>query len=537
MVAKLVAAESSAGEPREELPPGSEISTKPRIEIFDNSEVTPTNPREFLSGTSEMKPVKKGYGKDVHPKALARQRRASSAGSPSVCSTSSGKEIHPRALQRADVDDNASVCSDISEITSNTNWTSVREVGSRSFQQSKQKRNLEPTRRSLANISESKPADQSNCRASMQVDAQRQPQAEMRQTEQEPSQKGHQPQVGGQRSSSGLSVVTHSSTQAMPSQSQQVRRESQTGPSIQRASSGRSMARGSSASSMGVPQTPSPQVQNMVQKKSAGTPMAHRAAGTPERKVNRSSSSSSKRIQEMMRTSQTMLKKLSNTQSPLDPRFWRPAAWAGVPSCIKGSPAARRNRSHATLRWHRGDVTFAAACPDGLAQCLVADKEEIWWPSKFLKARKKADSTELDQNQLARAYDRDCHEAYNYILTQIRKAKQRRDLHDTTKHKALTFSTEELQSLLTKNIMRGLAVGYRGMEMGGMYKRMDRSSKIIDQILVRFDNDGIDPNVHMTRTEKRRKRLSRDLAAASENLTEVDRVWAHVIALGDQVLN
>jgi hypothetical protein len=199
---------------------------------------------------------------------------------------------------------------------------------------------------------------------------------------------------------------------------------------------------------------------------------------------------------------------------------------------MKGSPAARRNRVQAPLRWHRGDVTFVAACPDGLAHCLLADKDDIWWPKNFLKARKMADSKELDHNQLALAYDRDCHEAYKYILTQIRKTKQRRDLHDTSPYKALTFSTEELQSLLTKNIMRGLAVGYRGMELGGMYNRGDRSRKIIHQILVRFENYGIDSNVHMTWTEKQR-----DLVAASEELTEVDRIWAHVIALGDQVLH
>jgi hypothetical protein len=116
----------------------------------------------------------------------------------------------------------------------------------------------------------------------MQVDAQRQPQAIKRQTEQEPSQKGHQPQLGGQRSSSGLSAFTHSSTQAtkVPSQPQQVKRASQMGRSIQHSSSERSMARGSSAASLGVPHNSSPQAQNMVQDKSAGKPTAHRVADT-----------------------------------------------------------------------------------------------------------------------------------------------------------------------------------------------------------------------------------------------------------------
>jgi hypothetical protein len=129
--------------------------------------VPPTDPREFLSDGSETKPAEKGFGKDVHPKALASQRRPTSAGNPSVPCASSGKNNHPTALQKRVItcDDNASVCSDISEMTSNTNWTSVS-----SQQFSKQKRNLEPARfrSSLPNIFERsetpKPADQFNCR-------------------------------------------------------------------------------------------------------------------------------------------------------------------------------------------------------------------------------------------------------------------------------------------------------------------------------------------------------------------------------------
>jgi hypothetical protein len=230
MVAQVLAAESSPGEPMEERPTSFEI----------DSEVKPTNPRECLSDDLETKPVKRRFGKDVHPKAPARQRRVSSADKSSVrvCAASSGKDILPRALQRrAAVYDNASACSNISDLTANSNWTSVHEVSRRSSQQSEQKRNLEPTglRRSLPNILElsetPKPVDHFNCRASMQVDAQRQPQVGKRQTEQEPCQKGHQPQVGGQRSSSRPYLVTHSSSQAakVPSQPQQVRRGSQTG--------------------------------------------------------------------------------------------------------------------------------------------------------------------------------------------------------------------------------------------------------------------------------------------------------------------
>jgi hypothetical protein len=68
-------------------------------------------------------------------------------------------------------------------MTSNTNWTSVRKVSSKSSQQTKQKRHVEPIglrlRRSLPNVSElsetPKSVDQFNCRASIQVDARRQP--------------------------------------------------------------------------------------------------------------------------------------------------------------------------------------------------------------------------------------------------------------------------------------------------------------------------------------------------------------------------
>lgn len=209
---------------------------------------------------------------------------------------------------------------------------------------------------------------------------------------------------------------------------------------------------------------------------------------------------------------------------PLDRKNWRKAPSLKTPSCLKKDEGLNKKKRSKKVQWARKDVSKVIAPHKKLDKYLKAYKEDIWWPRKVLQARERKDSIDVQQIATARAYDKDCARSYHRLAEQIDIMREDGDL---------AFTKDQLKEFLTKPIVTGLRKGYRGMELGGLPKRL-ATSKVTVREVVKFsktNGNTVDKLIAKCRSALN---STEKLRAVAVDASEADRLWAYIMALGDR---
>jgi hypothetical protein len=216
--------------------------------------------------------------------------------------------------------------------------------------------------------------------------------------------------------------------------------------------------------------------------------------------------------------------------NPLDRRFWHPPV-SGLISCVKGSMHARNYRlKNVKVNWLRGDVGQVAPLDDRYVDVF---EDEIWYSKRELQQRRISDVQELQQQLDAQIFDKECEEVYECIFEKVELFYGDRHRENTNTYGAFAMSTHELRNLLSPNIMMGLSYGYRGLELGGLKGRRERTGVVAEAVREFL----IDTADHKKKSA-RRQRLNcvEGLALAMEQVSVTDRIWSQLTAIGDQII-
>ena len=177
---------------------------------------------------------------------------------------------------------------------------------------------------------------------------------------------------------------------------------------------------------------------------------------------------------------------------------------------IAGSKRLRRQGSRPRGNPARLKVAFGMEMnqffppPKSLGKFLKTYKDDIWWSRETLKARKREDALLCQTRSSARSYERACKEIYHLLATSIEN------------QKGIDLTSLRLETLLIDEIRPGLDHGHRGIEVGGMTLRLDKTKQVRQKIL--DDQDIMNTEI---------------LAVLSKKESELARTWALVIALCD----
>ena len=228
---------------------------------------------------------------------------------------------------------------------------------------------------------------------------------------------------------------------------------------------------------------------------------------SPRRSPRRRISGRDKLLEALQRNTGSSLFK----PDPLDRQFWKSGSVAK--SClIRRSPTSQGSslgkEKHVSWPLSIETVTPTPTIECGNAKTL---ENELWWSKRALFSRDSRDAN-LARSPGARAFDEECIASFNKL-----SSKEEYLALDETRDDTL------VNSLLTLNIQRGLASGYRGLERTCTARRLERAEKVRSSLLrVLSQQDEEIPH------ERRRSSVNPFTAS------EVDRIWARVLALGDQ---
>jgi len=130
------------------------------------------------------------------------------------------------------------------------------------------------------------------------------------------------------------------------------------------------------------------------------------------------------------------------------------------------------------------------------------------------------DSNDLTSNSVAKKYAAECDKIYRKLRNEVKM------LRCSWKSRDSMWDKRKLSSILTTPVITtGLNHGYRGMEFGGLGRR-----KHVENVLEHFEKAQ-----NSTKRHARRQRRGGALQNTSESSSLTDRLWAHAIALADQV--
>jgi hypothetical protein len=216
--------------------------------------------------------------------------------------------------------------------------------------------------------------------------------------------------------------------------------------------------------------------------------------------------------------------------NPFDRRFWRPPV-SGLSSNLKGSMNARNYRlRNINVNWDRGDVGQVFPPDD---RYVDLSDDEIWFSKRELQQRRISDVQELQQQRDAQMFDKECEEVYECIFEKVELFYGDRHRENTTTYGAFAMSTLELRNLLSPNIMMGLSYGYRGLELGGLKGRRERTVVVAGAV-----REYLSDTANQKKKAARRQRLNfaEGLALAVEKVSVTDRIWSQLTALGDLII-
>ena len=183
------------------------------------------------------------------------------------------------------------------------------------------------------------------------------------------------------------------------------------------------------------------------------------------------------------------------------------------------------------LHWYPPVVSLQVKAPVDMDLFLESHWEDIWWSDDMHVARREKDMQKLQESRSVRAFGEDCFHTKEYLAGQLATIKG--EAKHTQQH--MDISREQLRGLLTPNLMKGMKLGHRGLELGGLAMRMERSAHIVKQVLKKYEKR---KKLFKNRREAFRSRRKEDttLSDLCIKYSEVDRLWARVVALADQNL-
>jgi hypothetical protein len=217
--------------------------------------------------------------------------------------------------------------------------------------------------------------------------------------------------------------------------------------------------------------------------------------------------------------------------NPLDRRFWHQPATRLI-ACSKGSMNGRKSRvRNAHVHWIYGDVGTVAPPLDGYND--VHD-DEIWWSKKELQFRRNTNVHELDQQRDVQVFDRECEAVYERIFQFVHLFYNYHKRGPITTYGTLVMSKVQMKSYLTPDLMMGIAFGYRGLELGGLEGRRERTEAALEAVRDYYLDSGCGKK---NKTARRNRLNSVDaLALAVEEVSVIDRLWSQVVALGEEMI-
>jgi len=165
-----------------------------------------------------------------------------------------------------------------------------------------------------------------------------------------------------------------------------------------------------------------------------------------------------------------------------------------------------------------GDVKVIIPPPADLGRIIADNRESIWWPPVALTRRKSKDVQSLRERRTAQAYEKDSQLAFQQLRQRLKEI-------GNAESESSVLKESELIPLLTTRILQGYASGHRGLELGGVLNRRQRSLAVSNVVLTHTSHD----------KNHEGRRQEAELGAAAARASQTDRVWARVVALGDQI--
>jgi hypothetical protein len=140
---------------------------------------------------------------------------------------------------------------------------------------------------------------------------------------------------------------------------------------------------------------------------------------------------------------------------------------------------------------------------------------------------------DFERQRDGQVFDQECEMVYERILKEVKAFCGDRSRGPITTYGTLIMSTAQLKSLLTHNIMMGIAHGYRGLELGGLEGRRERTEAAAEAVREHY----LDSASGKKKTARRnRLNFVNGLALAVEEVSAIDRLWSQVMALGDEII-
>lgn len=218
------------------------------------------------------------------------------------------------------------------------------------------------------------------------------------------------------------------------------------------------------------------------------------------------------------------------------------------------STSRRRRRG---VRFDPSDVVIPAAI-DEQGGVYFLNEKDVWWTNKELQYRKASDMKLLNQVKDAQRYMKECKRVRKDLQEEISSRQQQAEDGDSTgtaSTRSSSFSSTEqadaagkkraeqeelfycrrgLESLVTKEVLRGYAIGFRGMEGGGMSSRRERTKALVDAISACYKAQQ-QPKKKRGKSSTQLEEDNRDpVAALSLQMTRADQYWARALAIGDR---
>ncbi len=206
--------------------------------------------------------------------------------------------------------------------------------------------------------------------------------------------------------------------------------------------------------------------------------------------------------------------------NPLDSRSWRRSN-ANIPPSLK-----RGTKSHSPykVRWSRECITFV-----GAPNYVIFDPREMWWTGPELHYIDMENQHELEMRETAYVFDQECEMVFDRIIYECQALQDRR--MNPLRDLSALGNAAYLRKFITPGLVQGLLNGHRGLELGGLEGRRE---KTVEQYRIVFDY--IDCNFNKADSLVKKNRQESGLADAASDATLCDRVFAYMMGLADEMI-
>ncbi|GAX09415.1 hypothetical protein FisN_6Lh211 [Fistulifera solaris] len=206
--------------------------------------------------------------------------------------------------------------------------------------------------------------------------------------------------------------------------------------------------------------------------------------------------------------------------NPLDSRFWTRSKTNIPPSLKQGT----KSRLPYKVRWSREYITFV-----GAPIYVIFDPREMWWTGPELHYIDMENQHELDTRETAYVFDQECEMVFDRIIDECQAFQDRRK--NPLRDLSALWNAANLRKFITPSLIQGLLNGHRGLELGGLEGRRE---KTVEQYRIVFDF--IDCNFNKSDSLVKKNRQESGLADAASDATLCDRVFAYMMGLADEMI-